>query len=212
MGLFDIFKKKKMVLDKKEEASSSDVSTVTTQNGELGQHKETEVTEAERAKLREMLIERVTYARNNPIINFFELTEAERANLDEWVIIVDAAISNGVCWDVTYLIRNGNRYFVECIQSTYGGWGYGPSETFSRYELDLKDKFLGFSSDAIWFDAVSKILDDEANNRLNKYTVFRCKTITCGPMDKNSWFELDEVKECLKAFEQKQNDFTRQKQ
>ena len=89
------------------------------------------------------------------------------------------------------------------MQSTYGGWGYGPSETFSSCELDLKDKFLGFSSDAIWFDAVSKILDDEANNRLNKYTVFRCKTITCGPINKNSWFERDEVKECLKAFEQK---------
>jgi hypothetical protein len=101
---------------------------------------------------------------------------------------------------------------MERIESTYGGWGYGPSETFGRWELDLKDKFLGSSSNAIWFDAVSKILDDEANNRLNKYTVFRCKTITCGPLDKNSCFELDEVKECLKAFEQKQNDFTRQKQ
>ena len=99
---------------------------------------------------------------------------------NQWAIMLDASVINGVCWEVAFLCKHNDTYTIEVGTTTYGGWGYGPPYTVRSCKINPQEKItLDKVEFACWSNTpekcvqnIGKILKAEKSKSLDKYHVY----------------------------------------
>ena len=125
---------------------------------------------------------------------------------NQWAIMLDAYVENGVCWEIAFLCKHKDRYTIEVGTTTYGGWGYGPPYTVRSCKINPQEKITLDKVEFACFSItpekcgqeIEKILKAEKSKNLDKYHIYN------GPMyDFGSFESLSLPDELIKELKSK---------
>lgn len=99
---------------------------------------------------------------------------------NQWAIMLDASVTNGVCWQISFLCKYKDTYTIEVGTTTYGGWGFGPPYSVKSTKINPREKItLSEVKFACWqitpemcAQKIEKILNAEKSKNLDKYHIY----------------------------------------